>query len=158
MFRPFKGVDLLPLSSVDDKGIDLVALDGPEGLFGLFQADLGFLQFSFKLVVCSFVSFIPFAYSRQGFLLGVSVPGLEIKTHEDAVRICHGADELSQRQGQLLDQGWGCDDLFPLGKDRLLVDVDHLQLIAALQVFFTDLLDVHDGLGGFGGHAGNVEA
>ena len=51
---------------------------------------------------------------------------------------------LRSGKGQFSYERRRGDDLFALGKDRLLVDVYHFELVAALEVLLADLLDVRD--------------
>ena len=71
-----------------------------------------------------------------------SLGGPQVQADEDALGVAHVADEPAQRQRQFLDQGRRGDDLLALGQHGLLVDVDHLQVVAALQVLLADLADV----------------
>src|SRR4029079_12652723 len=58
----------------------------------------------------------------------------EIEPEQHALTVGHVADEASHGQGELLDERRGGDDLLPPGEDRLLIDVDHVELVAALEV------------------------
>jgi len=63
------------------------------------------------------------------------------------LRIGHVADELPQGQGEFLDERRGGNDLLSLGDIELLVDVDHIEFVAARQVLFTEFPDIVDGQG-----------
>ncbi len=65
---------------------------------------------------------------------------------------------LRRGGGSFFTESGGRDNLLTLGEDRLLVDVDHLQLVATFQVLFTDLLDVEDCVCRPGRDAGDVKA
>jgi hypothetical protein len=73
--------------------------------------------------------------------------GFQIDAYKQPFRIRHVADEPPQGQGEFLDERWGGDNLLPLGQLGLLVDVDHLEFVAACQVFATEFLDIGDCLG-----------
>ena len=67
------------------------------------------------------------------------------------------ANKLAQRQGQALYQGGRGDDLLAFGQAGLLVNVHHLQFVAAFQVLLAKALDGGDRALRFGCHPGHVE-
>ena len=71
---------------------------------------------------------------------------IQIQTGEKAGDVDQVADEPAHRPGKFLDERRGRDDLVGPGHFRLLVDVDHLQLAATLELRFAQLADAQDGL------------
>jgi hypothetical protein len=69
-----------------------------------------------------------------------------IEAEEDLLGVRHVPDEFSQRERQFLDEGGRCEDLLPLKKNGLLVDVDYFQFVAARNVFLADPLQIGDRL------------
>ena len=59
--------------------------------------------------------------------------GLMIEAQQHALGARHVADDPAQRQRQLLDQGRRGDDLLAVRQRRLLIDVDDLEVVAALR-------------------------
>src|SRR5215813_15391562 len=72
--------------------------------------------------------------------------------------IRHVANELPQRWRKLFDQSRRRNDLFAFDQYRLLVNVDHFEVVAVFQAALADLLYIGDRANGFGGCPGNIQA
>src|SRR5690348_88557 len=64
------------------------------------------------------------------------------EAREDAAGVGHVADHLARRQGQDLEQGRRGDELVLHRELRLLIDVDHLEIVDAVQVLLAQPGDV----------------
>src|SRR5262249_27001778 len=73
---------------------------------------------------------------------------MQVQTQEHPFLVGQVADQSAQRQRQLLDERGHGNNLLVLRQCRLLVYVDHLELVTPLQVFLTDGLDAGKRLGG----------
>src|SRR4029453_7477170 len=82
----------------------------------------------------------------------------EIESEQHALAIRHVADDSAHRQRQLLDERRRRDDLLDLREDRLLVDVDEPETVAALEILLADGFQVADGARRSRRHAGDVES
>ncbi len=87
----------------------------------------------------------------------LSLAGDEVEADEHPLCVGQIADQAAEGQGQFLDQGWRGNDLLPPRQSRLLVEVDHLQVIAPFEVLFADLGNVGDRPVGLKGAPGDVE-
>src|SRR4030042_2472193 len=76
-----------------------------------------------------------------------SILCFQINAYKKPFRIRHVADEPPEWRGEFLDERWGGNNLLSLGQLGLLVDVYHLEFVAACQVFLTDFPDTGDCLG-----------
>src|SRR5271155_1889257 len=63
-------------------------------------------------------------------------------------------DHLAQREWQFLDKRRDDDNLFRHDLLRMLINVDHLEIVAALQIGLANGADVLDGASGPGGGSG----
>src|SRR5450759_3120475 len=68
--------------------------------------------------------------------------GPQIQPDQNPLEIRKIADDPPQGWRQFLDQGGHGDDLLSLGQHRLLIDVDHLEVVAPLEMLLADLLDI----------------
>ena len=104
----------------DEQRIHLAVADGPQRLLGLGQARAQSSS-STRSRSCAVVSLVgPIARP-------------EVQPEQHPLRVGHVADDPAQRQRQLLDQRRRRDDLLALRQRRLLIDVDDLELVAALR-------------------------
>jgi hypothetical protein len=83
---------------------------------------------------------------------------LKIEALQNLLGIGEIPDESSKGQGQLLDQGGSGDDLFLFQEGRLLIDVNHLEIIPAPEMFLTDPLNILDGANGNGCSASHIKS
>src|SRR5690349_1572120 len=91
-------------------------------------------------------------------LASATPPANEVETQEHAVALRHIADDPAQWQRQLPDERRNRDDLFVSREGRLLVDVDHFQVVPSLETLVANLADVPNRTGRPGRHAGHIEA
>src|SRR5450830_843983 len=77
-----------------------------------------------------------------------SLRRLDIQPDQSPLAIRKVADETPQGRRQFPDQRGHGDDLLAFGQHRLLVDVNHPEVVATLQMLLANLLDVGDGAGG----------
>src|SRR5262249_36750703 len=82
----------------------------------------------------------------------------QVQPDEYPFGIRHVANELPQRRGKLFDKSRRGNDLFTFDQYRLLVDVNHFEVVAVFQVFLAKLLDIGDRANGSGGCPGNIQA
>src|SRR5665213_77178 len=81
----------------------------------------------------------------------------QIEAHQQQQTVGQVPDDRSERWWKPSYQGWNCYDLVAESKLRILPEVDHFDLIAALQMLFTHRLEVVEGANGLGSLAGHVE-
>src|SRR5580765_419635 len=58
----------------------------------------------------------------------------KIESEQYAVAVRHVADDPAHRQRELSDERRSGNNLLALGQERLLVDVDHFEIVPALEV------------------------
>src|SRR5688500_3392985 len=71
-------------------------------------------------------------------LIAALLRALEVEAEQDPVGAGHVPDHPAQREGQLLDQRRRREDLLPARERRLLVDVDHLEVVPSREVLLAD--------------------
>ena len=86
------------------------------------------------------------------------VAHFQVEAHEDAVRVREVADDLLDRFRQPPYERWHGQDLVALCELRILNEIDDLDLVAAVQVFLADLLQVSEGQGRLRRLSGDVQA
>src|SRR6185503_9058836 len=82
----------------------------------------------------------------------------EIESEQHALAIRQVTDDPAHRQRQLLDERRRRDDLLTLREDRLLVDVDDFEIVAALEILLADGFQVADRARRSRRQAGDVES
>src|SRR5512145_639314 len=81
----------------------------------------------------------------------------EIEPYQHTLPIGKVTHETPQRRWNRLDEGRRRDNLLAFSESRLLVDVNHLELIAPLEVPFTNPLQIGDRSTGLGSTSHDIE-
>jgi hypothetical protein len=68
------------------------------------------------------------------------VTGSALKFYDQTFSVGKITDELADRWRKAADEGWGCDDVLASSQRRVLNQVDHLNLIAPVQMPFAQPL------------------
>ena len=90
-------------------------------------------------------------------LLRPSTLPSQVQAEKDTILLGQIANQPTKRQGQLFDEGWCCDDLLVFRQRRLLIDVDHFEVVMAAKVLFANCPDARNSFCGAWSHSGDVE-
>src|SRR5580765_3581066 len=103
----------------------------------------------------------PVTYRRSTYRSGTTASSssrTEIQSHEHTLRVRQIADDLLDGLRQPPHERRQCEDLVALGELGVLEEIDHLDLVAPLQVRFADLLQIREREDRLRGLSRDVEA
>src|SRR5580765_4337451 len=81
----------------------------------------------------------------------------EIQSHEDAFGVREIADDLLDRFGQPAHERGKGEDLVAVSELGILHEIDHLDLVTAVEVLLADLPQIREGENRFRGLSGDVQ-
>jgi len=142
LLRAFEAEDLVAVRAGHDQRVDLAVADRGQRLLGLAQAVAEFLKLddgSGGLVHVALRLFLLGGRRRSGRRAPLRARRAvsrrtKVQPHQYAIGVGKIADHLLKRLRKAFDERRRRDDLLPPGQHRLLVNVDHFQFVAAVQV------------------------
>ncbi|MEY2525758.1 MAG: hypothetical protein QOE73_529 [Verrucomicrobiota bacterium] len=87
----------------------------------------------------------------------IGIVRTEVETDENALDVGEVADDLADRRGQFPYERWYGQNLIALRELRIFQQIDNLDVVAASEVVFADLLEIAKGGDRFGSQPGHVK-